>query len=101
LKVEEGIAEVKRVAQSHCPRCGSGRMEGIVAEMAAKAGVPHTCEQDMVVAMDLALAAHDDICDQCEHRVIAYELAEVVNPCKKRTAIEAMKEIASGTRTDS
>jgi len=55
MNVQSAIAEAKRVAQAHCPRCG----DGPIPVLAARAGTPHTCEADIVAARALALEAFD------------------------------------------
>lgn len=83
MSVQSAIAEVKRAAQAHCPRCG----DGPIPVMAARAGTPHTCEQDLAAALEALLAAHDDVCSCWVIRGIA---------CEKRCQIQALANPQGG-----
>ena len=56
MTIEDTVANVKRVAQSHCPRCG----DGLITQMAARAGTPHTCHDDVAAALAFGHAVLDD-----------------------------------------
>jgi len=71
VSMQSAMAEVRRVAQAHCPRCG----DGPIPMLAAEAGTPHTCEVDITAARALALAAHDETLRQLgEEQCYRFEL---------------------------
>jgi uncharacterized protein (DUF983 family) len=84
------MAEVKRVAETHCPRCGSGRMGGIVKEMAIRAAIPHTCQQDMAAARDAMLAAFDAGVKVALGAEPVLEAPECADIAEKRAEIEPL-----------
>jgi len=83
MNVQEAIAEAKRVARAHCPRCG----DGPIPVMAARAGTPHTCEQDLAAVREVMLAAHDDACALCHYNQGA---------CQKRARIQVLAQTSAG-----